>query len=96
MSRSTLVKAIADLLVAEGESLLDDHGVDEPVATDLAEAIAALLPDDKVAKVEVSGGCVQHVDVPPGMKVIVYDYDVDEKDGVDQDGDGTACHIAEW
>ena len=54
----------------------------------------------KEVKVIVKGGVVQDVDVPEGVVVKVYDYDVGnvdpELDVLDEDETGTPCEIGVW
>lgn len=52
----------------------------------------------KEVRVIVSGGVVQHVDVPAGVIVHVIDYDVDGGDDVAELDmvDGEECRIATW
>ena len=45
---------------------------------------------NRIVMIEVSGGVVQNVDVPEGIRVVVRDYDVDDDDNdlpVDEEGD---------
>jgi len=52
----------------------------------------------KTVKVYIVGGTVQDVDVPPGVAVEIYDYDVEgcDEDRLGKDKDGNECMIAVW
>ena len=52
----------------------------------------------KTVRVMVSGGVVQHVEVPEGVTVIVRDYDVEgvEPDLLQQDEEGNSYIEAIW
>jgi hypothetical protein len=52
----------------------------------------------KIVRVTVEGGLVQHVDAPPGVIVIVRDYDTEnyEPDLVEQDFDGNEYIESTW
>ncbi len=44
----------------------------------------------KIVCITVAGGCVQHVECPQGVQVVVRDYDVDRQDEglqLDENGD---------
>ncbi len=52
----------------------------------------------KIVKVTVEGGCVQHVEVPEGVTVIVRDYDAEgcDPDLIEQDEDGNDYIESIW
>lgn len=54
--------------------------------------------ETKIVKVIVSGGVVQGVDVPPGVTVIVYDYDTDgvDEERIERDVDGDMHTVATY
>ena len=53
---------------------------------------------EKTVKVYVHGGVVQNVDVPIGVVVEIYDYDVDEEDNehVQKDDEGCRYVKSTW
>lgn len=52
----------------------------------------------KIVKVRVSSGVVIDVEVPEGVQVLVYDYDVEGAPPLDLGVDeaGKACFFSEW
>ena len=48
--------------------------------------------------VTIEGGVIQDVEVPPGVQVVIHDYDVGniEEDGVEFDKDGNARLVSIW
>jgi hypothetical protein len=53
---------------------------------------------EKIVRVVVSGGVVQHVEVPEGVIVVVNDYDVEGSDPsiLQEDGNGDEFIEAIW
>jgi hypothetical protein len=52
----------------------------------------------KTVKVYVSGGVIQHIELPNETRVEVYDYDVDgfDPEELDRDPEGEPCEILIW
>jgi hypothetical protein len=51
----------------------------------------------KIVRITVEGGVVQYVDCPPGVQVIIHDYDVDgEDEGLQKDEDGNPYFESIW
>jgi len=54
--------------------------------------------DTKTVHVFMEGGVIQNIEIPAGVVVKVYDYDLEgvEKDRIEKDGLGDDCTIAVW
>lgn len=53
----------------------------------------------KSMKIFVQGGLIQDIqDIPDGLKIDIYDYDIDGLDEKEltKDGKGKDCYIKEW
>lgn len=52
----------------------------------------------KIVKITVEGGLVQHIDLPQGVRAIVFDYDVDgvPEDDTELDEHGDRRVVSRW
>jgi hypothetical protein len=101
--------AVCRDLVADRDACgIDESDDDDPLARIVRRARHALAsapattpaPASKLlVDVRVEGGCVRHVAVPPGVRVRVFDYDIEfagDEDDLDTDDDGDECILSVW
>ena len=60
--------------------------------------IVDLRLETKTVHVFMEGGVIQDIQMPEGVQVKVYDYDIEDvdPDQIKKDGNGDECTIAVW
>ena len=90
--------AIAKTLLAGGESLLNEQGIDENVCTQIAQQIMAELSKLPIhVLVAVRGGCIQGALADlANVHLEIHDFDVFESEARDDEGRTADRAEKEW